>query len=118
MSDREAMAMARDLVRGSIIEDAASRFISQVLKEAHDSRIKPLRDRIEALEADKDAMQSALTLEFMKVDALEAKVELLREALVSARRVLEWGEPEPKPILKRVEAALAKTSTPPRDGVE
>ena len=51
MTDSEAREMARGLVRGSIIEDAASQFIAQVLKEAHDSRIKPLRDRIEELEA-------------------------------------------------------------------
>ena len=51
MNDSEAREMARGLVRGSIIEDAASQFIAQVLKEAHDSRIKPLRDRIEELEA-------------------------------------------------------------------
>ena len=43
--------LARELVRGSIIEDASSRFVEMILKEAHDSRIKPLHDRIEKLEA-------------------------------------------------------------------
>jgi ferritin-like protein len=51
MTDQEAREMARGLVRGSIIEDAAAQFIAQVLKEAHDSRIKPMRARIEELEA-------------------------------------------------------------------
>lgn len=51
MTDSEAREMARDLVRGSIIEDAAAQFIAQILKHAHDDRIKPLKARIEALEA-------------------------------------------------------------------
>lgn len=49
--DAQIKRLARELVRGSIIEDAASRFVEMVLKEAHDSRIKPLQDRIEELEA-------------------------------------------------------------------
>lgn len=51
MTDGEARELARDLVRGSIIEDAAAQFIAQILKHAHDERIKPLRDRAEQLEA-------------------------------------------------------------------
>lgn len=50
MTDSEAREMARDLVRGSIIEDAAAQFIAQLLKQAHEDRIKPLRARIEELE--------------------------------------------------------------------
>lgn len=43
--------------------------------------------------------------------ALLAERDRLREVLVSARRVLEWGEPEPKPVLERVEAALKGDQT-------
>jgi hypothetical protein len=60
MTDGEAREMARELVRGSIIEDAASQFIAQILKHAHDERIKPLRDRIEALTKERNALRSAL----------------------------------------------------------
>ena len=51
MTDGEAREMARELVRGSIIEDAASQFIAQILKHAHDGRVKPLRKQVAALEA-------------------------------------------------------------------
>jgi len=71
MSDREAMEMARDLVRGSIIEDATARFISQVLREAHDSKIKPLRDKlriaIEGLEEIRDVALGAEGIGFYAV---------------------------------------------------
>ena len=49
--DAQIKKLARELVRDSIIEDAASRFVEMVLKEVHDSRVKPLHDRIEELEA-------------------------------------------------------------------
>ena len=72
MTDSEAREMARGLVRGSIIEDAASQFIAQVLKEAHDSRIKPLRDRIEELEAklsqQNDLVQAAVAAALREAD--------------------------------------------------
>lgn len=71
MSDREAMEMARDLVRGSIIEDATARFISQVLREAHDSKIKPLREKlriaIEGLEEIRDVSERADGIRFYSV---------------------------------------------------
>ena len=51
MTDAEAREMARELVRGSIVEDAVSQFIAQVLKHAHDERIKPLRKQVAGLEA-------------------------------------------------------------------
>ena len=51
MTDAEAREMARELVRGSIVEDAVSQFIAQVLKHAHDERIKPLRKQVADLEA-------------------------------------------------------------------
>ena len=51
MTDAEAREMARELVRGSIVEDAVSQFIAQVLKYAHDERIKPLRKQVADLEA-------------------------------------------------------------------
>jgi len=58
MTDGEARELARDLVRGSIIEDAAAQFIAQILKHAHDERIKPLRDRAERLEAALEKMKA------------------------------------------------------------
>ena len=61
MTDGEAREMARELVRGSIIEDAASQFIAQILKHAHDERVKPLRKQVAALEAKlAQAMEMAL----------------------------------------------------------
>lgn len=51
MTDGEAREMARDLVRGSIIEDAAAQFIAQILKHAVEDRIKPLQARLTAAEA-------------------------------------------------------------------
>ena len=51
MTDGEAREMARELVRGSIIEDAASQFIAQILKHAHDERVKPLQKQVAALDA-------------------------------------------------------------------
>ena len=51
MTDAEVREMARELVRGSIVEDAVSQFIAQVLKHAHDERIKPLRKQVADLEA-------------------------------------------------------------------
>lgn len=50
MTDGEAREMARELVRGSIIEDAASQFIAQILKHAHEERVKPLRKQVADLE--------------------------------------------------------------------
>jgi hypothetical protein len=38
---------------------------------------------------------------------VQAAPELLK-ALEDAERVLEWGEPEPKPILERVRRVIAK----------
>jgi hypothetical protein len=69
MTDSEAREMARGLVRGSIIEDAAAQFVAQVLKEAHDSRIKPMRDRIKELEAKQQETFQ------MYVDANEARID-------------------------------------------
>lgn len=51
MTDGEAREMARDLVRGSIIEDACAQFIAQILKHTHDERVKPLQARAERIEA-------------------------------------------------------------------
>jgi hypothetical protein len=60
VTDAEAREMARDLVRGSIIEDAAAQFIAQVLKHAHEDRIKPLRARITDLEAEVARLQAVV----------------------------------------------------------
>ena len=79
MTNGEARETARGLVRGSIIEDAASQFIALVLKETHDSRIKPLRAEVEALVAklaevteDRDDLLAALD---------DPRVKALAEAL-------------------------------------
>ena len=93
MSDREAMAMARDLVRGSIIEDAASRFISQILREAHDSRISPLRARIEQLEATLKRLEYWFDTDAEILDAMTPderadhmrQLTLIRETLTSGQ---------------------------------
>ena len=51
MTDGEAREMARELVRGSIVEDAVSQFIAQIIKHTHDERVKPLRRQVADLEA-------------------------------------------------------------------
>ena len=51
MTDAEAREMARELVRGSIVEDAVSQFIAQIIKHTHDERVKPLRRQVANLEA-------------------------------------------------------------------
>lgn len=61
--DAQIKKHARELVRGSIIEDAASRFVEMVLKEVHGSRIKPLHDRIDALEADNKRLREVLDVD-------------------------------------------------------
>ena len=70
MTDGEAREMARDLVRGSIIEDAAAQFIAQILKHAHDERIKPLKARAERLEFALRAI--AGTSNFTSAEAMRA----------------------------------------------
>jgi hypothetical protein len=46
-------------------------------------------------------------LDLANANLIAAAPELL-EALEDAERVLEWGEPEPKPILERVRRVIAK----------
>ena len=41
----------------------------------------------------------------------DAAIKELVEALEDCARVLEWGEPKPKPVLKRVEKLLAEHKT-------
>lgn len=38
-----------------------------------------------------------------------ARIEQLEAALRDAERCLEWGEPQPKPVLERVRQALGDT---------
>jgi hypothetical protein len=45
--------MARDLVRNSAMEDAIAQFLAQTLAFVHDERIKPLQERLDKLEAEK-----------------------------------------------------------------
>lgn len=88
MTDSEAREMARDLVRGSIIEDAAAQFIAQVLKEAHDSRIKPLR-------AERDALSEKLAL----------AVKALKGCMVGGNHLaLHLPEPNPAPETNPMDA--------------
>ena len=54
MTDMSKMReMARDLVRGSAMEDATAQFLAQTLAFVHDERIKPLQERLDKLEAEK-----------------------------------------------------------------
>ena len=89
MNDSEAREMARGLVRGSIIEDAASQFIAPVLKEAHDSRIKPVRDRIKELEAQIAAMEEGLTAVHMAgyMDGKKAAEAKLAKAMTGLNSI-------------------------------
>ena len=41
---REAQDLAREMVRGSIIEDATARFLAQCFEYVHADRIAPLRE--------------------------------------------------------------------------
>jgi len=77
MTDSEAREMARGLVRGSIIEDAAAQFIAQFLKHAHADRIKLLRAECEA-----------------KDDAIAELVEGLRDALAMIEEVQTYEQPD------------------------
>ena len=55
MTDMSKMReMARGLVRESIMEDAMAQFLAQTLAFVHDTRIKPLQECIDALEAEKN----------------------------------------------------------------
>lgn len=106
MSDREAINLARDLVRGSIIEDAAARFISQVLKEAHDSRIKPLRNRFEALQAERDALEAKLAKAVERLDKLARWLDIDDEELAAVP--IEELPSDHRHIQKQVEITIAE----------
>jgi hypothetical protein len=71
--------------------------LDEILQEEHDVEIAASASTIRSLLAERDA--------------LKAKVELLREALEH----LDVGEGWAAQVAR---AALAQTSTPPRDGVE
>jgi hypothetical protein len=49
---RETRDMARDMLRGSIIEDAAAQFLAQIVEHIHESRIVPLKTALEAKDAE------------------------------------------------------------------
>ncbi|MDO6587369.1 hypothetical protein Q4543_17795 [Salipiger sp. 1_MG-2023] len=90
--------MARDLVRGSIIEDATAQFIALVLRQVHDEQIAPLAAERDALrdqlaEARK-AMRTVETgLAFMAVEDDEAG-RMAGKLLPTARAFLALaGEP-------------------------
>jgi hypothetical protein len=82
MNDSEAREMARGLVQGSIIEDAASQFVAQVLKCAHEERIKPLRKQVEELEAKLSRAVDVLSECLERNALLEARLAEAVEALV------------------------------------
>lgn len=48
---REFRAIAREIAKDSIVTQATARLIEQIVEELHNSRINPLCDRIEKLEA-------------------------------------------------------------------
>ena len=64
MSDKHAQMreMARDLIRDSVIEDAIAQKIAQIIEFIHEDRIKPLQERVEALEYER-AMDEIAAIE-------------------------------------------------------
>lgn len=52
------------------------------------------------------AVQQRLAAAESEIAELRAARDRLRALLTDAARVLEWGEPEPKPVLDRIRAAL------------
>ena len=90
MSDSEAREMARDLVRGSIIEDAAAQFIAQILKHAHDERIKPLQARLTAAEAEVEKLRGKAA-KAAKAAYVEGFLDGAADGWVNNPRIeLEW----------------------------
>jgi chromosome segregation ATPase len=111
MTDGEAREMARELVRGSIIEDAASQFIAQILKHAHDERIKPLRDRIEALIAERDQHWDSFVHWRKEADSRSEQLAAAREDAKEAEAYAEELEANAlanRVAIMRLEAKLAK----------
>ena len=89
MTDAEAREMARDLVRGSIIEDAAAQFIAQVLKEANDSRIKPMRADIAALTAERDALAEKLAKALRALERIELSTDTREQGAIAMATIAE-----------------------------
>ena len=120
MSEGEAREMARDLVRGSIIEDAAAQFIAQILKHAHDERIKPLQARLTAAEAERDTLRAELdkwmercgrerafaSSHRIRAEAAEAEVEKLRGAAIPEDKMLISKNPTRKQCIAFAEIAI------------
>lgn len=48
---REFREIARGIAKDSIVAQATARLIEQIIEELHQSQIKPMHDRIEALES-------------------------------------------------------------------
>ena len=65
-------------------------------------------DEIERLNNFVNGMKGIANTQGEIIAEQNEEIERLRELLVDAQRVLEWGEPEPKPVLRRIEAGLAE----------
>ena len=96
MTDAEAREMARELVRGSIVEDAVSQFIAQIIKHTHDERVKPLRRQVANLEA-----------------KLEKAVEVL--SFASNADTADWSEA--LDVRNQARATLAEIKGESQDGM-
>lgn len=92
MNNSEARELSRELVRGSIIEDAAAHFIAQILEFTHGERIKPLRDQIKRLEAERTAHQIEAAI--ARAEKAEAERDAALDAMEAAAR--KRGELEAK----------------------
>ena len=84
--------LARRLVRNSMVEDALAQFVALTLEHVHDDRIKPLKARIEELEA--KLAKAVEALRFLEIAATGAGVphpkerELLHDCIHKARIIL------------------------------
>jgi uncharacterized small protein (DUF1192 family) len=96
---RETRDMARDMLRGSIVEDAAAQFLAQIVEHIHETRIAPLKTAIEAKDAEiarlreaRGAAAALLAVEFTKI------APKVLNAVAEER--VRWGD---NPAVKRGE---------------
>jgi len=86
---REFREIAREIAKDSIVTQATARLIEQIVEELHNSRINPLCDRIEKLEA---ALRPFAEIEpedlFVPGYAGEEELILDKEVFLAARAAL------------------------------
>ena len=78
----ELRNMARDLVRGSMIEDAAAQFVALIIRQVHEERIAPLKEQNASLAARVVALEGHLS----------KCLDLLDVALEDHGKGKDWGE--------------------------